>query len=289
MHHPTAPARLPPALRRATGVLLQLAIGAAFMGAAVAAPASKAAYPKVLQKVLGPSAKVVKQFPAVSGLTGWVLEAQGQHSLVYTTADNKTLISGELISEEGIALSRVYTDQHVPKPDYAALYDELARSAYVAEGELNNPKFVTYAIVDPNCTFCHLLWRAFQPYEKIGLQVRWVLVSTLGPTSMPKAIGVLNDPDQRAALLLMEQSMNKPFTATALNSEQGNPKIAAMVKANGVLLQRFGLNGTPGTVWKDKQGKVMVKNGMMNLPEIAAMSGLPLQPNNDPDLARFAK
>lgn len=49
----------------------------------------------------------------------------------------------------------------------------------------------------------------------------------------------------------------------------------------------FGINGTPGIVWKDKQGKVNIKAGMPRLSEIPRITGLPEQKVDDPDLARF--
>ncbi|MES3020506.1 MAG: thiol:disulfide interchange protein DsbG [Pseudomonadota bacterium] len=280
-------------LRPAARRLLQFAAATGLLAPAHWAGAAGAgapeAYPKAIQRALERGTKVVKTFPAASGLTGWVLSAQGQHSLAYSTADNKTLIVGDLVGEDGQVLTADYAERHLPKPDHKARFDELGKSAYVAEGTLGNPKSVVYAVIDPNCTFCHLLWKAFQPYEKIGLQVRWVLVATLGPTSMPKAIGVLGDADPRAAMLRMEQDMGKPFTDSARTSLQAKPKVGAKVIANGALLQRMGMAGTPVTVWKDKQGKVMLKSGMLSLPDIAALTGLPLQPESDPELARFAR
>ncbi|PWF39438.1 thiol:disulfide interchange protein DsbG [Massilia glaciei] len=244
---PSAPPHPPRRLRRATRGLLRLAAAAGLLAPAPWAGAAEA-YPKPIQRALERGATVVKKFPAASGLTGWVLSSQGRHSLAYSTADNKTLLVGDLIGGDGVVLTAGYAERHLPKPDHRARFDELGKSAYVAEGTLANPKSVVYAVIDPNCTFCHLLWKAFQPYQKIGLQVRWVLVATLGPTSMPKAIGVLGDADPRAALLRLERDMGKPFTASARTSARANPAVAASVDANGALLQRMGLAGTPVTI-----------------------------------------
>jgi thiol:disulfide interchange protein DsbG len=49
----------------------------------------------------------------------------------------------------------------------------------------------------------------------------------------------------------------------------------------------FGIAGTPGIVWRDKQGKIQVKSGMPRLSELAGMTGLPAQKEDDPELAKF--
>lgn len=243
--------------------------------------------PPVLNGAINAGVTVVKQFPAVSGLTGWVLSQGGKHSIVYTTADKKTLIAGVLIDERGQNLSSLHESAQVPQPDLAAAFRQLEKSAYVAEGTVRNPKSVIYAFVDANCPYCNYMWQAVQPYEAAGLQVRWIPVATLGPTSMPKAIEVLAAADKVAAFRRMEENHGKRWTAPAGIDEASQPAIAAAVRKNGELMNSFGIGGTPGIVWRDKQGKVQVKSGMPRLSELPAMTGLPPQRNTKPALEKF--
>lgn len=243
--------------------------------------------PRVLDQVVQTGAKVTRQFPAGSGLTGWVVSHGGRHSIVYTSADNKTLIAGALIDQEGNNLSKAHEQQYVPQPDYSASYGRLEKSAFVTEGRTKAPVSVVYAFVDANCPFCHHLWRAVQPYQAAGLQVRWIPVATLGPTSMPKAIAVLSAKDRTAAFRQMEAAHGKPWNGAAQFSERAHPAVAASIRSNGELMEQFGIAGTPGVVWRDKQGKVHVKAGMPRLSELPAITGLPEQKITDPDLARF--
>lgn len=242
--------------------------------------------PPVLDRALGAGLKIVRQFPAGSGLTGWVLSQGGNYSLVYTTADGKTLVAGVLVDGKGRNLSALHEDQYLPKPDFTAAFAQLDKSAYVAEGSATNPKSVVYAFVDPNCPYCHFMWRAVQPYEAAGLQVRWIPVATLGPTSMPKAIEVLAAPDKTAAFRRMEENHGKPWTDTG-KTERSHPAVAAAIRANGALMNRFGIAGTPGVVWRDRNGKVQVKSGMPRLSELPSITGLPEQKITDPSLAKF--
>jgi thiol:disulfide interchange protein DsbG len=256
----------------------------------IVAPAAVSAaqkYPKAIEGAIASGMKLSATFPAASGLTGWVLSHNGRHSIVYTTADRKTVISGMLINESGENLTERDEAKYIPKPDPAALYRELEKSSHVVEGTLRNPKSVMYVFVDANCPFCHLTWKALQPYQEAGLQVRWIPVATLGPTSMPKAIEVLAEADPVAAFRKMEENSGKSWTATPQMTEDAKPEIAEKIRSNGELMGSFGIGGTPGIVWKDQQGKLNVKGGMPRLSEIPQMTGLPEQKIDDPSLARF--
>ncbi len=244
-------------------------------------------YPKVIQGAVDNGVKVVRTFPAASGLTGWVLSEDGRQSIVYTTADKKSLLLGTLIDEDGANLSSRYAEKYIPKQDIGVLFKELEKSTYVAEGQVKDPKSVIYVFVDANCPFCHFTWKALQPYEKVGLQVRWVLVATLGPTSMPKAVEVLAATDKTAAFRKMEENHGKSWAPSAQSAESGKQPITESIRRNGELMEKFGVAGTPGLVWKDKSGKVLVKGGMPRLSEIPAITRLPEQTIDDIELARF--
>lgn len=262
-------------------------VRAAFILAGASATANAAVpTPPVLDRALKAGVKVTKRFAAGSGLTGWVLSQGGQYSVVYTTADGKTLVAGALVDGKGQNLTAQHEDQFVPKPDFAEAYAQLEKSTFVAEGSLTNPKSVIYAFVDANCPYCHFMWRAVQPYQAAGLQVRWIPVATLGPTSMPKAIAVLAAPDKAAAFRRMEENHGKPWTDEG-KTEQTHPAVAASIRANGELMNQFGIAGTPGVVWRDRNGKVQVKGGMPRLSELPSITGLPEQKVTDPALAKF--
>jgi thiol:disulfide interchange protein DsbG len=244
-------------------------------------------YPKPLEPAIRAGVTVVKSFPAASNLTGWVLSQGGRYSIVYTTADNKTLLAGALIAENGENLSDRYEQQFVPKPDLTAAFQRLEKSSYVVEGTVRAPKSVIYVFVDPNCPFCHYTWRAVQPYEAAGLQVRWVPVATLGPTSLPKAVEVLAAADKTAAFRQMEENHGKPWTASPKSSADKHPDVVRQIQENGEVMEAFGIAGTPGVIWRDKQGKIQVKSGMPRLSELPGITSLPEQKINDPALAKF--
>ncbi|WP_348946483.1 thiol:disulfide interchange protein DsbG [Chitinibacter sp. FCG-7] len=245
-------------------------------------------YPRVIQAdVEQGMLEVVRSFPAPSGLTGWVLSQAGQHSIAYTTQDGETLLAGMLISEEGKNLSAEHEAQFVPKPDFTALYSTLEQSAYIAEGELENPKKIIYAFTDANCPYCHRVWKALQPYEKVGLQVRWLQVAILGPTSMTKAIEVMSAADKPAAFAQLALDHGKPWAAKAEYSAESQPEIAEQIRSHAQLMGQFNIAATPGMIWKDAQGKLQVKVGMPRLSELPAITGLAEQATTDPALLQY--
>ena len=274
-------------MRKAVFATIGVVVAGGILLAASMRAAAAPEYPKPIQDAVDSGVEVVKTFSAASNLKGWVLSQDGKYSIVYTTGDGKTVVIGTLLSENGENLSEEYEDKHVPKPDFSGLFKELEQSAYVVEGTVKSPKNVVYVFVDANCPFCHMAWKALQPYEKAGLQARWILVDTLGPTSMPKAIEVLAASDKMAAFRRMEEGFGKPWKAPAGMTAADKPKIAEQVKTNNALLGKFGFGGTPGFVWKDKDGKVQLKSGMPRLAELPKITGLPEQKIDDPDLDRF--
>lgn len=243
------------------------------------------AIPKALQMAVRGGVKVVKSFPAEGGLTGWVLtQPDGQSTIVYSLAEGKLLMAGALVDETGKNLTAAYMESQVPRPDFSLI----EKSSYIIEGTTKNPKAIIYAFLDPNCTFCHLAWKAFQPYEKAGLQVRWMPVAFLKADSMGKAAALMEAKNAQTA---MQQHETKFDPQTETGGIEPQTKIApatqAKIKANGDLMRAFGFNGTPAIVYRDASGKVVTHPGMVRLSELPGMFNMPAQPNDDPALARF--
>ncbi len=264
-----------------------LAANAADSAQSASAPSVKD-YPPPVRMAVAAGMQVVRNFPAVSGLKGWVLSRDGHYTVAFTTPDGKTMIIGMLVDNTGANLTAGYGDKYIPKPDYAALFPRLDSTGYIAEGATRHPKSVLYVFFDPNCIFCHLTWKALQPYEKVGLQVRWVPVAFLKPTSMGRAAAIMEAKNPAAVLRDNESGF---ITAT----EDGGVKPLAKpaqaslsrLNSNGQLMNSFGSTGTPTLVWKDKAGKVQSRDGLPKLSELPAITGLPEQKIDDPDLARF--
>lgn len=243
--------------------------------------------PKQIQGIIDSGAKIIKTFPAAAQMKGWVISKDDRYMIIFSSADNETLFAGDMIDASGKNLTEHYADLYIPKPDLTPVYAALESSTYIAEGTLKSPKSVVYAFFDPNCPFCHFSWKAFQYYEKVGLQVRWIPVAYLKDTSTGKAAAILQAKDRLAAFTENEQKYSlknhdggiKPAKPTAASNKQ--------LQANSEFMHQLGITGTPAIVWKDAQGKIQLKGGMPLLHELPGITGLPEQAIDDPELARF--
>lgn len=277
------------------------------------------AIPHAIARVLDQGMTLLESFPAESGLTGWVLSLEGEHTLVYTTAQGDVLISGALLDASGVNLSERYARQYFPKPDIALLEG----AAYIRVGqrqEQNLPDSATseavtlsdtakdtvspgaemstalseeapvpdtprvvYAFFDPACPLCHLAWKAFKPYMDQGVELRWIPVAFLAPDSREKAAAILQGTDPQA---VMAASMLH-FNTGDQPAESVKETSRRQLQNNMKLMQRFGIQGAPGFIWEDDKGVLNIRSGMPKLNELAEITGLPEQPQTDPELFRF--
>lgn len=248
---------------------------------------ASAALPASLQLAVQSGWKVEKHFAATSGLTGWVLSRSGRYTVVFTTADGKALITGAVLDATGKNLTEEYSKKYIPKPDLSKFWPRLATTPYIVEGAKGKDvKFVLYAFEDPNCIFCHMTWLAFQPYEKVGLQVRWIPVAFLRKNSAGKDAAIMLAPDPEAAF----RAHHKAWVSEDSGGIAPVPvpaNIRAEIVRDNQLMNAMGIRGTPGIVYRDKKGRVVVKSGMPRLSEIPRMTGLPEQKIDDPALKRF--
>jgi thiol:disulfide interchange protein DsbG len=169
---------------------------------------------------------------------------------------------------------------------HADVLTQLEKTDVVREGPAQSAH-VLYVFFDANCLYCHLTWKALQPYETVGLQVRWVPVAYQQPSSVGRAAAIMQAPDRAAALRMNElrydaSKYDGGIEPLAVVSRD----MAAQLQANTRLMQTIA-PGTPVLVWKDGAGKARVKVGVPRSSELPVITGLPRQPNDDPELAQF--
>ncbi|HMJ49562.1 MAG TPA: thiol:disulfide interchange protein DsbG [Burkholderiales bacterium] len=203
----------------------------------------------------------------------------------------KALNRGILVGTAVLSLVAYSEDQSKPqyasKPDFGTLFQELEKADFVSEGA-REAKSVLYVFFDPNCYFCHLTWKALQPYENVGLQVRWVPVAYQKPSSVGRAAAIMEAADRIAALRANELNYDKAnYDGGIQPMDKPRPQLTAQLQANTRLMQQFGSPGTPLLVWKDNEGKVQTKPGVPRLSQLPAITGLPEQKVSDPELANF--
>jgi thiol:disulfide interchange protein DsbG len=185
----------------------------------------------------------------------------------------------------GVAASPADARSVSPR-DFPAFFSILEKTDAVIEGP-SSPKRILYVFFDANCWYCHLTWKALQPYEKAGLQVHWVPVAYQKESSTGRAQAIMQAKDRVAAMRENETGYRAKSYDGGIAPAKAPQPLAVRFKANIKLMERFGVGGTPGLVWTDEKGNVQVKAGMPRLSELPSITGLPAQKIDDPELKDF--
>lgn len=149
-----------------------------------------------------------------SGLHVWKVERQGVRTVLYTTADNKTLISGVMWdAATGTNLSDGFIT-----PDVAAPQAQVDASQFspdkvpdaikgistlvgVKEGRGTLDKTL-YIIFDPRCPHCHDVYAKTRQFVAKGGTIKWIPVTVLGrsPDGVQEVAGILQSTSPERAL-----------------------------------------------------------------------------------------
>jgi len=140
----------------------------------------------------------------------------------------------------------------------AALWQRLQRADWVSQGA-RHPRHIVYVITDANCPFCHDLWASLRPFYKSSLQVRYVMVGILAPSSFGKAAAILEAKNPSAALDRNEERWGQlPDDLGGGIPPLAKPthQTSAALKANEQLMRDLGVPGTPALIYLDDHKSV---------------------------------
>ncbi len=200
----------------------------------------------------------------------------------------KTRIS---IALAAVALTIGLTSQAAEPPPPTLSAAQVARvqaAPAIVEGASGaQVKSTLYVFMDPNCIYCHLMWRALRPYEAAGLQVHWIPLAFLKPDSAGKAAALLKAPDGAALLNTLETHYSEKDESGGIAPLPVVPADAkAKLDANGKMFGDLGFDGTPTVVFM-KDGKWFGLNGLPRLGTLPSILGMAEQPITDPELQRY--
>lgn len=186
-----------------------------------------------------------------------------------------------------IALACVASSVVAAVSSLEANFKQLEHADAVVEGA-KDPKAVLYVLFDANCLYCHLTWKAVRPYEKVGLQVRWIPVAYQQPSSVGRAAAIMQARERAEALRVNETRYDAKRLDGGIEPAKDIPrKLEAEFAANTRLMKALGAPGTPVLAWRDAAGTIHVKIGVPRLSELPAITRLPAQRNDDAELAPF--
>jgi thiol:disulfide interchange protein DsbG len=134
---------------------------------------------------------------------------------------------------------------------------DIAKATFIAEG---NGKRPIYIFFDPNCPFCHQLYKKLRPFVgKDDVQFRWIPLGMLTPSSLPKAAAILQASDPLQAFYKNEDDYD-----FAANGQPGGgiepaqtitPKVRDELAANLALYNSQKLYGVPVVIWRKPDGR----------------------------------
>ena len=220
----------------------------------------------LINKITHGQAKVDDSFPAINDMSGYIISAKqgpGQPMIVYVANDASYALFGNIVSADGTNLSQQYTQKYITSKMAIKAYQDIHKVHYITQGKDSAPHKM-YIIMDPNCSYCHLLYMDLNKYVKSGqLQIRWIPVGFLRPNSTGKSAAILAGKDNAANL----KELVKDETSFDMQTEQGgakeldkSSKDASTQKAfkevaeNNAFWQGHGFSGTPVILYKNNKG-----------------------------------
>lgn len=161
-----------------------------------------------------------------------------------------------------IGLAPLAAAQKTQNPDAVKVLADMGKATVITEGK--GPR-VLNIFFDANCPYCHELYTALRPkVGKDGLEVRWVPVAVLSPSSVTKGAAILQAPDRLKAFFDNENTYGKGPTGQGGGIAPATkvlPASSAILNANNALLEATKSPGVPTMLYRDKQGDAMLVVG----------------------------
>ena len=213
-------------------------------------------YPAPIAAMVERGIEVLERFDAPSGLTGYAAIYNGRPLALYVTQDGKHALIGSLLDATGKDLTGEVLDEKVSLPQSKVMWDKLKASSWVADGS-DKAQTIVYAFTDPNCPYCKRFWKDARPWVDAGkVQIRHVIVGTLGESSKKKAAFLLAAKDPKAAL-----KGNESGKAPAQEAKTISAKQLKQLDNNQQLMADVGASGTPAILYLEPNGMLQMHPG----------------------------
>ena len=224
-------------------------------------------WPAPVQALTDQGLKIHAEFEAPDGLTGYAASYPGGEVAIYLTPDGHHAVVGTLVDREGSDLSKAALDEHVRAAQNAELWESLAASHWILDGDPEAER-VVYTFTDANCPYCRQFWEEARPWVEAGeVQLRHIMVGILASNSPAKAATLLAA-DDPAAALHAHSGGGEEVEPSAQSRE-----IEEQVYANNQLFEELGLMATPTTLYRDGDGLERIQGVPSRELMIDAMGG----------------
>ena len=227
--------------------------------------------------------KVTGFAKAAGGLNVWTVERNGTKTVMYTTADNKVLLSGVLWdADTGANLSDAYITPDIaqqvpsaapvasngPKGTPGKVSESIAGIAKltgIKEGKGPVDKTI-YVMFDPRCPYCKALYSATREWVRKGGSIKWIPTTVLGhdQNATNMVADILQDANPISGLARVETGQfRKPASvapATLKAISQNEEYFYAAFQRN----PSIGVAGVPVAFFQTKDGSPQM---VMNLDD----------------------
>lgn len=133
-------------------------------------------------------------------------------------------------------------------------------ATWIAEGE--GPRLV-YIFFDPNCPYCHKLYQDSRRWVgRDGLQLRWIPVGILMPSSAGKAAAILEAKNPLAAFHENEDKFGSAPQFGGIAETIPSTLSTKRLQQNAFLLKQTGMPGVPAMLFREASGKVRIVDGV---------------------------
>jgi len=245
--------------------------------------------PAIVHKLMPEKARIFEIFKLEHlPLTAWSIQPQPdvpRAEIIYTTTDGRYAMMGPLLEldQSGGVINRSVrlAEDHGPKVDLHSAWGTLGSTTYFKEGSPDDSaKFIMYGFMDPNCVYCFQAWSLLTPYLKAGLQIRWIPVAVIDPTtSKTKVAALFESKDPIGAIQSAYKLWPTKKSAAFEPVKMITPEVEHRVELNNKAMVSVGAFGTPAFMYKDKGGNVKKVAGFIPTDEIAKITGIILPPS----------
>lgn len=237
---------------------------------------------KLVSKVINGQGQITQIFPAVLGLVGFVVQSKqgGNSGIVYADSKGQYVFAGSIISAKGQDLTQIYTNEYINSKIAGPAYAEANKLHFFSSGSDKAPHKML-VLIDPNCIYCHLLYKEMQPLIAEGqLQIRWLPVAFRAPSSPGMAAAMLNTHSDAASSKLLDQNeavfddKTEQGGLTPIEPNTQDPGVTEAFKKvaqNTDFFSKSGFQGTPTVLYKQSDGKVIMVPGYVSGKAFKAM------------------
>lgn len=230
--------------------------------------------------------KVTGYAKAAGGLNVWTVERNGTKTVMYTTSDNKVLLSGVLWdADTGANLSDAYLTSDItqqiaaaapvgpvvtngPKGTPGKISESIAgisKLTGIKEGKGAVDKTI-YVMFDPRCPYCKAFYAATRDWVRKGGSIKWIPTTVLGhdQNATNMVADILQDANPVSGLARVETGQFRPpasvAPATLKAIAQNEEYFYAAFQRN----PSIGVAGVPVAFFQTKDGSPQM---VMNLDD----------------------